>query len=98
MIRAALRIVIALLLVAMGWMAAKAQTAAPDFEFVVNAPAGETSIQCVRGCGLAWVGRGVITNSQTTQTFTFKCGGASDPADNRGPRCTSGQVGGWVKP
>ena len=32
----------------MGWMAAKAQTSEPNFEVVVNAPSGETTIECVR--------------------------------------------------
>jgi hypothetical protein len=92
MIRTALRIGIAVTLVGMGWMAAKAQTAAPDFEIVVNAPEGETTIECVRGCGLAWVGRGVPSSVNPEQTFKFRCAGAPDG------RCSSFKVGGWLRP
>jgi len=53
MVRTALRIVMITALVGIGWMAAKAQTSEPDFEFIVNAPTGKTTIECVRGCELA---------------------------------------------
>jgi hypothetical protein len=38
MIRRSLQFGMATALVLVGWMAAKAQTSAPDFEIVVNAP------------------------------------------------------------
>ena len=89
--RASLRFAIAIALAGgMGWMAAKAQTSEPNFEVVVNAPSGETTIECVRGCELAWVERGLNPNSRPMKTFTFKCDGA--------PRCSSHRVGGWVRP
>ena len=40
-----------------GWVAGRAQTSTPDFEFIVNAPGGKTSVECVRGCDLKWVER-----------------------------------------
>jgi hypothetical protein len=77
-------------------MAAKAQTSEPDFEFVVNAPTGETTVECVRGCELAWVQRGLNPNSKPMPTFTFKCGsGAVGGAAEA--RCSSFKVGGWIK-
>ena len=88
MIRATLRIALVGVLVGMGWMAGKAQTSEPDFEVVVNAPSGETTIECVRGCELAWVERGLNPNSQPMRTFRFNCSGA---------RCSSHKVGGWIK-
>ena len=72
-----------------GW---KAQTSAPDFEVVVNAPGGETTIECVRACKLAWVERGVNAIATPTQSFKFACGGTADS------RCSSFKVGGWIKP
>lgn len=85
------RIVLAVLLVATGWVAAgTAQTANPDFEVIVNAPAGETTIECVRGCNLAWVERGVLRNYTPTPKFPFSCDGLTTT------RCSSGRVGGWV--
>jgi hypothetical protein len=91
MLRFVLRILSAGALVAAGWTAAKAQTDEPAFELVVMAPAGETTIQCVRGCDLAWVERGVNPNSRPVPTFTFNCTGRPDN------RCVSGAVGGWLK-
>lgn len=91
MIRGPLRLAFVTALgVAAGWMAARAQTAPPDFEVVVNAPSGETTIDCVRGCELAWVERGLNANSRPMKTFTFKCDGLS--------KCSSHRVGGWIKP
>jgi len=59
MIRTSLRIATVAALVGIGWMAAKAQTSEPNFEIVVSAPSGETTIECVRGCELSWVERGL---------------------------------------
>jgi hypothetical protein len=94
MCRAALRIAIAAALVGAGWIAAKAQTADPDFEIVVDAPAGKTTIECVRGCDLAWVQRGLNPSAKPTATFSFSCGG---PAVAPEARCSSYKVGGWIK-
>ena len=91
MIRLFVRSLIAVALIAGGWIAAKAQPSAPDFEIVVNAPAGETTIECKRGCNLAWVERGVNPNSTPVSSFKFGCGGSSDG------RCSSYAVGGWLK-
>ena len=41
----------------------------PDFELIVNAPAGETRIECVRGCGLLWVERGIADDAIRKQLF-----------------------------
>jgi hypothetical protein len=87
--RTARRVVIAAALIGLGWAAGKAQTAQPDFELVVDAPAGTTNVECRRGCGLLWVERGTHDASQAQQTFTFSCSGPN--------RCSSARVGGWVK-
>lgn len=82
------RLAIAAALVALGWAAGRAQTSEPAFEIVVTAPGGKTTIECRRGCALAWVERGVNANSQPMQTFTYGCSASS---------CSSGRVGGWIK-
>jgi hypothetical protein len=74
-------------LVTAGWTLGTAQTRQPDFEFVIDAAGGQTRVQCVRGCELAWVERGLNPNSRPTATFSFGCSGE---------RCASGRVGGWV--
>ena len=90
MIRLLVRALIACLLIATGWVAAKAHQSAPDFEIVVNAPVGETTIECKRGCNLAWVERGVNPNATPIPTFEFRCGGGGVG------RCSSATVGGWL--
>ena len=82
------RIAIAGSLIGLGWVAGKAQTTEPDFEIVINAPSGQTTIECVRGCNLSWVERGLNSNATAGPTFKYGCGG--------GERCSSGKVGGWI--
>ena len=84
--RVAVRTVMALLLVALGWAAGRAQTPQPDFELIVDAPSGQTNVVCKRGCELAWVERGHQT---ATGQFTFACKGTE--------RCSSYRIGGWIK-
>ena len=90
--RIVLRAAIAALLVMAGWAAGRAQATEPAFELVVNAPAGETRIECVRGCDLAWVERGLNPQAMPARTFTFRCTGRAVPA-----RCSSARVGGWLR-
>ena len=90
MTRLLMRALIAIGLIAAGWAAAKAQPSTPDFEIVVNAPVGETTIECKRGCNLAWVERGVNPNATPIPTFEFRCGGGG------ASRFSSATVGGWL--
>ena len=87
MARLCVRVAVVLGLLATGWMAAKAQNASPDFELIVEAPGGATSIRCVRGCNLAWVERGINPDSRPVERFDFSCSA---------PRCSSSKVGGWI--
>ncbi len=75
-------------LVGLGWAAGRAQSATPEFELLVNAPQGETVIECVRGCKLQWTERGLNPNDTPTPKFTYACRGAD--------RCSSGRIAGWV--
>lgn len=86
--KVAMRTLMALLLVALGWAAGRAQAPQPDFELIVDAPTGQTNVQCKRGCELAWVERGHQTASGQS-TFTFACTGTE--------RCSSYRIGGWIK-
>ena len=90
--RHVLRIAIAAGLLALGWTAGRAQTSAPDFELIVSSPAGDVSVECLRGCELAWTERGVNVRARRMATFTFECTGPGQL------RCTSGRIGGWLKP
>ena len=81
----------ALALIAFGWIAGRAQMSAPDFEIRVDAPVGATYIECVRGCKLVWVERGINPNAVPQNEFQYSCSG-------RVERCKSGRIGGWVGP
>ena len=89
--RTAYRVLMAAGLIALGWAAGSSQTSQPDFEIVVNSPVGETTVECRRGCALAWVERGDPATKTSEPTFSYECGG---PAAQR---CSSGRIGGWVK-
>jgi hypothetical protein len=82
-------VAVAFALVGLGWAAARAQTTGPDFELIVNAPGGDTTIQCLSGCKMKWIERGINPNDSAQQTFTYACSA---------PRCSSGRVGGWIAP
>ena len=87
--RSALRTtVLGAALVGLGWAAGRAQTATPEFELLVSAPVGETSVQCVRGCRLQWTERGINPQDTPVATFTYGCKG--------GERCASGRIAGWI--
>jgi hypothetical protein len=72
-----------------GWVLAKAQATQPDFEIVVSSPAGKTTVECRRGCGLSWFERGLNPRARTMKTFDFSC--------TSGDRCGSGVIGGWLE-
>jgi hypothetical protein len=81
---------VAVTMLALGWSAGRSQAPAPpDFELLVDAPPGETTIECVRGCALAWVQRGVNPSAVPIPKFTYSCSGSA--------RCSSGRVGGWTR-
>ena len=85
--RTTIQILAGVILIFIGWTLGRAQTSAPAFEFVVNAPGGETTIECVKGCELAWVERGLNPNSTPAKSFKYACTAS---------RCSSGLVGGWL--
>jgi hypothetical protein len=78
-------------LVGLGWIVGQAQTTQPDFEIVVQAPSGPTTVECVRGCDLSWVERGLNPNATATRKFTFSC---TAPAQ---VGCSSARIGGWLR-
>jgi hypothetical protein len=78
---------LAVALIFLGWIAGRSQTSEPDFELVVDAPAGETVVECVRGCDLRWVERGNRAAAGRDRKFVYSCGAV---------RCGSGRIGGFV--
>jgi hypothetical protein len=95
MTRMAVRLLLTVGLTGMGWAIGKAQEPLPDFEIVIDAPMGDTTIECVRGCqGLAWIERMVpgTVAKPSEKVFTYGC---RNPGN---ARCPSGRIGGWVQP
>lgn len=92
MARLFVRALVVVALVSAGWVAGRAQKAGSwDFEISVNAPAGDTTVTCVRGCSLAWVERSVSGDPTLSGSETFRYGCRSATG-----RCQSGRVGGWI--
>ena len=64
-------------LVALGWVAGRAQTAKPDFELVISGAAGDTQVKCVKGCKLSYQRysgpNGPIYSEGTTDRVGFGC-------------------------
>jgi hypothetical protein len=73
--RIAAGIVIAAALIGLGWTVGQAaQVPQADFELQVNTSrSGETTITCVRGCGLQYV-RYVPNKTEAQPSFTYTCG------------------------
>lgn len=84
--RLMLKFVVAAGLVALGWTAGQAAQTTADFEITVSAPQGETTITCVRGCGLQFI-RYAPDRAEAKPSFTYSCSGAST---------CGGTVQGWV--
>ena len=85
-------VAVAVAFTALGWTLGSAQARQPEFELVITAPGGPsnttpegmTKVECVSGCELMWVERGLTPNSRPSSTFSFGCGGE---------RCVSGKIG-----
>jgi hypothetical protein len=90
--RTACRVLIAAGLMTLGWVAGSSQASQPDFELVINSPQGETTVECRRGCALAWVERGDPAARTPMPTFSYACTGGGP-----GQRCSSARIGGWIK-
>jgi hypothetical protein len=80
------------MLIALGWVAVQTQEDAADFELIVDAPAGETHVECLSGCSLLWIGRGIPQDAEPKTNFSFRCGGPGVE------RCSSFRIGGWLTP
>ncbi len=90
MARIALRALVAVVLIAVGWSVGHAQGSPPTFNLAIDAPIGDTSIQCKRGCELFFLRDGSPTASNH---FTLSCKG-----DGETRRCSGTLSGGIVTP
>jgi len=88
--RKTIQTVVALSLIALGWVAGRAQTPAPEFTLAIEAPSGRTTGKCVRGCTLQGRADQGNPNNTPTPNYWFECGGAP----SQDCRAT---VNGWLK-
>jgi hypothetical protein len=91
MIRIAAKLFVAAALVAGGWSVGRAQGTLHDFEIRIDAPEGKTTVECVKGCQLAWVER-MVPGTVKPERTTFEYGCSNSPSG----RCGSGRIGGWL--
>jgi hypothetical protein len=77
-------------LLALGWSAHAAQTSAPEFTLTIDAPVGETTVVCVKGCVLQGGRDYGNPDNRPSQKYGFKCGRATNG------RC-SARVNGWLQ-
>ena len=82
------RLVWAFLLVGLGWTAGAAERRQPEFMIAIDAPAGQTRVECLSGCRLMGA-RDLPNNSATTmKVYAYQCSGPS-------VRRCGAQVAGW---
>ena len=76
-------------LVGLGWAVGNAQRSKPQFMISINAPAGETRVECVSGCELMGSRDLGNPNAGRLKVYTFGCSGSRDQ------RCGA-LVAGWL--
>ncbi len=83
------RIACALALLVLGWAVGYAQRSQPEFVISIDAPVGQTRIECVSGCQL--MGSRDVPNprAQRMQRYSYSCGGRDIQ------RCYASAVG-WL--
>lgn len=79
----------ALLFPVTGWTMGSAHQAAPDFVLKIDAPAGETRIECVSGCEFIGARDLGNPNAGRMKSYTYGCRG-------EGVQRCPGKVAGWV--
>jgi len=81
------RVAVALALLGFGWSMGRAQSSQPDFELMVEAPGGATTVQCVKGCDLLFH---MDVGNVPSPTFSFNCSGGTS-------WCYSQTINGYLK-
>jgi hypothetical protein len=79
------RAVAALALIGLGWAAGAAGRPEPEFMIAIDAPAGQTRVECLAGCKL--IGGRDLPNTNATymKIYSYSCSGQ---------RCGA-QIAGW---
>ena len=80
---------LAFILVGSGWAVGYAQRPEPEFMIAIDAPVGETRVECVSGCKLMGARDLGNSNAGRLTAYTYRCRGRNVQ------RCRA-QVAGWL--
>jgi hypothetical protein len=70
-----LRAIFVAVLIVIGWSVGRAQERPPSFNFTIDTPVGDTTIQCESGCEFYSVWQGA---ARASSRFTFSCAAEGD--------------------
>ena len=82
------RVVWATMLIALGWSLGAEERPEPDFVIAIDAPVGETRIECLSGCRLMGARDLPNPNAVRMKAYSYGCGGG------KVQRCGA-HVAGW---
>jgi len=85
----AIRVFWSTALVALGFAVGQAQAPTPDFMLAIDAPVGETRVECVSGCKLLGARDLRNPNAGRMLVYSYSCGGQTVN------RCEA-RVAGWL--
>ena len=80
---------LAFVLVGLGWAVGYAQRPEPQFMIAIDAPVGETRVECVSGCELMGATDLGNPNADRLKVYVYGCSGRNVR------RCTA-KVAGWL--
>lgn len=80
---------LAFVLVGSGWAVGYAQRSEPEFMMAIDAPAGETRVECISGCEMIGARDLGNPNAGRLKVYTYGCRGRNVQ------RCQA-QIAGWL--
>lgn len=80
---------LAFVLVGLGWAVGYAQRSEPEFMIAIDAPVGETRVECVSGCELMGARDLGNPNAGRLTVYTYGCSG-------RNVRRCGARIAGWL--
>jgi hypothetical protein len=82
------RLVWAFMLIGLGWTAGAAERPEPEFMIAIDAPVGQTRVECISGCRLMGARDLPNRTAGTMKVYSYRCSGRNVQ------RCGA-QVAGW---
>jgi hypothetical protein len=82
------RAVWAFMLIGLGWAVGAAERPEPEFMIAIDAPVGQTRVECLSGCRLMGARDLPNANAHQMKVYSYGCSG-------RGVQRCGAQVAGW---